>query len=80
MTGFPAAKFGFEDRGTIRDGAIADLVLFDPATIIDQGTFSDPNRYPLGIHKVWVNGALTVDGAQHTGTRAGRTLRRGTTQ
>jgi N-acyl-D-amino-acid deacylase len=76
MTGFPAAKFNLTDRGIIRDGALADLVLFDPATIIDKGTFNDPNQYPLGIHKVWVNGTLTVAGEKHTGARAGRTLRR----
>ena len=80
MTGFPAAKFGFEDRGVIRDGALADLVLFDPCTILDMGTFSDPNQYPVGIHKVWVNGTLTVDGLKHTGARAGRTLRNGATR
>ncbi|MDH3644640.1 MAG: amidohydrolase family protein, partial [Gammaproteobacteria bacterium] len=76
MTGFPAAKFGFTDRGIIRDGAKADLVLFNPQTILDKGTFSDPNQYPVGIEKVWVNGTLTVDGTQHTGARAGTTLRR----
>lgn len=80
MTGFPAAKFDFKDRGVIRDGAMADLVLFDPCTILDKGTFKDPNQYPVGIHKVWVNGTLTVDGMKHTGARAGRTLRRGSTQ
>jgi N-acyl-D-amino-acid deacylase len=80
MTGFPAAKFGFEDRGVIRDGALADLVLFDPSTILDMGTFSDPNQYPVGINKVWVNGTLTVDGLKHTGARAGRTLRNGITR
>jgi N-acyl-D-amino-acid deacylase len=79
MTGFPAAKFGFVDRGTTREGAIADLVLFDPRRIIDKGTFSDPNQYPVGIVKVWVNGTLTVDEQQHTGARAGETLRRGST-
>ena len=80
MTGFPAAKFGFKNRGVIRDGAFADLVLFDPCTILDKGTFNDPNQYPVGIHKVWVNGTLTVAAQQHTGARAGRALRRGSPQ
>ncbi|NIP14655.1 MAG: amidohydrolase family protein [Pseudomonadales bacterium] len=75
MTGFPASKFGFTDRGEIRDGLAADLVLFDPKRIIDVGTFASPNRYPEGIYKVWVNGELTVDGADHTGARAGGPLR-----
>ena len=76
MTGFPASKFGFEDRGVIREGLAADLVLFDPRRILDVGTFSSPNRYPRGISKVWVNGVLTVDADQHTGARAGGSLRR----
>jgi N-acyl-D-amino-acid deacylase len=77
MTGFPAAKFGFKDRGALRAGAKADLVLFDPATIIDRGTFEDPKQTPLGIRSVYVNGTLTVKDAKSTGHRAGRVLRRG---
>jgi N-acyl-D-amino-acid deacylase len=76
MTGFAAAKFGLRDRGAIRAGAIADLVLFDPATIIDRGTFEDPKRAPEGIRAVFVNGALAVDGGKVTGVRTGKVLRR----
>lgn len=76
MTGFPASKFGFTDRGEIREGLAADLVLFDPKRIIDVATFANPNQYPQGISKVWVNGELTVDGSEHTGARAGGPLRR----
>ena len=67
---------GLADRGVIRPGAHADLVLFDPDTIIDVGTFDDPQHPPAGIVGVWVNGErVVVDGA-HTGARPGRTLRR----
>ncbi len=76
MTGLPARKFAFTDRGKIRPGAFADLVVFDPATVIDQGTFTDPNRYPKGIDRVFVNGVEAVRQGQHTGARSGRTLRR----
>lgn len=76
MTGFPASKFGFTDRGEIRPGAFADLVVFDPATVIDQGTFTDPNRTPRGIDHVFVNGVQAVRQGQHTGARSGTTLRR----
>jgi N-acyl-D-amino-acid deacylase len=76
MTGFAAAKFRLADRGVVRAGALADLVLFDPATIIDRGTFEDPKRAPEGIRAVFVNGALAVDGGKVTGVRTGRVLRR----
>ena len=76
MTGLPAAKFGLEDRGLVREGAFADLVLFDPDSVIDVGTFEDPNRYPEGIVHVLVNGTPVVRDGEHTGARPGRALRR----
>lgn len=76
MTGFPAAKFGFNDRGTLKPGMKADLVLFDPARIIDLGTFDNPKRAPAGIAAVYVNGRKTVTDGKPTGERAGRVLRR----
>jgi N-acyl-D-amino-acid deacylase len=76
MTGFAAAKFGLRDRGVVRAGAYADLVLFDPATIIDAGTFEDPKRPPEGIHAVFVNGTKAVEHGKATGVRSGRVLRR----
>jgi len=76
MTGFAAAKFGLRERGVIRPGAFADLVLFDPQRIIDRGTYANPKLPPAGIHAVFVNGALAVEGTQVTGKRAGRVLRR----
>jgi N-acyl-D-amino-acid deacylase len=77
MTGGPAARLGLTDRGTIRDGAAADLVVFDLATVQSHATYDDPRRFPSGIGHVVVNGVLVVDGEKHTGARPGRALRRG---
>jgi N-acyl-D-amino-acid deacylase len=76
MTGFAAAKFGLQDRGVVRAGVFADLLLFDPAKIVDLGTFEDPKRRPAGIHAVFVNGERAVEGGAATGVRTGRVLRR----
>ena len=76
LTSVPAARIGLRDRGIVRDGAVADLVVFDPATVTDEATYVDPARYPAGIQHVIVNGrAAILDGAE-TGERAGRLLRR----
>lgn len=77
MTGMSAAKFGLSDRGEIREGAFADLVLFDAATVIDRGTFEDPNQYPAGIRAVFVNGVGVVENDTVSDARPGRVLRRG---
>jgi N-acyl-D-amino-acid deacylase len=76
MTALPAAQFGLKDRGSLRRGAYADLVLFDPATIADRATFEQPKLPAAGIAYVFVNGrAVWSDGAA-TGARPGRALRR----
>jgi N-acyl-D-amino-acid deacylase len=77
MTGFAARKFGLRDRGIVKEGAIADLVLFDPRRIIDRGTWENPKLTPDGIEAVYVNGVKAVSGGKSTGARAGRVLRRG---
>lgn len=77
MTSVPAAAFGVVDRGAIRVGAFADLVVFDPATIADTATWTEPLGKPVGVRAVFVNGQLAVDGTQATGIRAGRVLRHG---
>jgi len=77
MTGFPAAKFGLNDRGVIAPGAFADLVLFDPETIIDRGTFEDPKQPPEGVRMVLVNGQLVIRDGVATDARPGMALRRG---
>src|SRR5215813_580002 len=63
MTGMPAARLGLSDRGVVRAGAVADLVVFDPATVKDESTYPDPHRYPSGIPYVIVNGHVAVDSA-----------------
>src|SRR5262249_14596742 len=67
MTGLPAAKFRLGDRGVIQPGAAADLVLFDPASIVDTATYDDPRHYPDGIAGVWVNGVAAVRDGRLTG-------------
>lgn len=74
MTSLPASRLGLADRGTVRPGAWADLVLFDPDTIIDRSTFLEPFTLSTGIRHVWVNGVLAWDEPATTGERAGRVL------
>jgi dihydroorotase/N-acyl-D-amino-acid deacylase len=76
MTGFPAAKFGLVDRGVIREGSAADLVVFDPRRIADVASYADPHHPPAGIEHVLVDGTAVVRGGAHTGARPGRALRR----
>jgi dihydroorotase/N-acyl-D-amino-acid deacylase len=76
MTSLPADRLGLAERGRITEGAIADLVIFDPATIADRATFQEPHQYPVGIPFVIVNGEATVDGGEFRDLRAGRVLRR----
>jgi N-acyl-D-amino-acid deacylase len=76
MTGLSAEKFGLKDRGVIRVGAFADLTLFDPASVIDRGTFEAPAQPAAGIEMVMVNGAVALEGGRITGARPGRALRR----
>ncbi len=76
-TGFPARRLGLKDRGLVKEGLAADLVVFDPATVIDRATFEEPHQYPLGIPYVLVAGAPVVWDGRHTGARPGRVLRRG---
>ncbi len=77
LTSVPAARLGLRDRGVIREGALADLVVFDPATVADVATYGDPARHPTGIEHVIVNGRLAVQDGNETGERAGRLLRHG---
>jgi N-acyl-D-amino-acid deacylase len=77
MTGAPAARLGLTDRGLLRDGYAADLVVFDPARVRSNATYDQPRAFPDGIEFVAVNGELVVDGGRHTGGLPGRALRRG---
>ncbi|MBP6059676.1 MAG: D-aminoacylase [Candidatus Saccharicenans sp.] len=75
MTGFPAERFNLKQRGLIKPGYLADLVLFDYEKIQDKATWSDPHHYPEGIPYVLVNGKLVVDEGQITGQLPGKILR-----
>ena len=77
MTGAAATRLGIKQRGTIRDGGYADLVVFDPATVRSNATYDEPRQFPTGIEHVVVNGKLVVDGATHTGATPGRGIRFG---
>jgi N-acyl-D-amino-acid deacylase len=72
MTSLPAKRLNWTDRGVIRVGAFADLVLFNPETVIDRSTFSNPFALPTGIEKVFVNGVLVWNSNRPTGARPGR--------
>ena len=76
MTSFPAARLGLVDRGLIRPGMKADLVLFNAETVIDRSTFEEPRRLSTGIHRVWVNGQAVWLGSASSGRRPGQVLTR----
>jgi N-acyl-D-amino-acid deacylase len=76
MTSLPADRLGLTDRGRIAEGAWADLVLFDPATVVDKATFEQPHQYPEGIPYVFVNGVPVVDDGTFTDQRPGVMLRK----
>ncbi len=77
MTSMPAALLGLRDRGQVREGMRADLVLFDPRRVEDRATLEEPRQEPAGIDMVLVNGTIAVEGGTPTGAQAGRVLRRG---
>ena len=76
MTSLPASTFGLKDRGVLKVGAVADLVVFDPETIQDKATFTDPHHYATGYRLVLVNGVPVVESDVHTGARPGQIVRR----
>lgn len=77
LASLPASILGLEDRGTIEAGKRADLVAFDPGTVRDRATFTDPLRYPVGIPYVVVNGAVAIDDGVWTEARPGTVVRGG---
>ncbi len=74
MTAVPAERFGLKDRGLLRPGKAADVVIFDPETITDTATYDDPRSFPIGVEHVLVNGRLAVEHDTPTGVLAGRAL------
>jgi N-acyl-D-amino-acid deacylase len=75
LAGTPAQRLGLADRGVVREGAVADLVVFDPATVAAGSTFDDPRRPAVGIPYVLVNGAIAIHEGERTDALAGRVLR-----
>jgi N-acyl-D-aspartate/D-glutamate deacylase len=78
MTSLNAAKLGLRDRGLVREGMVADLVLFDAERVIDRATYTEPFQYNEGIETVIVGGQIVLEQGRHTGAKPGRVLRRGT--
>jgi len=74
MTSLPAQKFGLRDRGLLREGMAADIVVFDEKEVIDLSTYEKPHAYSKGFQYVLVNGQVVVEDGKHNGTRSGKTL------
>jgi N-acyl-D-amino-acid deacylase len=74
MTALPSARLKLADRGLLRPGMKADIVVFDPATVADAATFEAPHQYALGVPFVLVNGTVVVEDGKITGARPGRVL------
>lgn len=74
MTSLPAQRFGLHERGLLRVGMAADIVVFDPARVRDRATFDQPHAYAEGFRYVLVNGEVTIEGGKHTGVKAGEIL------
>jgi N-acyl-D-aspartate/D-glutamate deacylase len=70
----PAQVLGLKDRGLLREGYWADVVVLDPDTVADTATYDNPKQYPKGIDYVLVNGAVVIDKGHHTGARPGRVV------
>ena len=77
MTGMPAERLGMTDRGLVEAGLVADLVIFDPETIIDHSTFEKPHQLSDGVRHLLINGEAVISDGEHTAARPGRVLRRG---
>jgi N-acyl-D-amino-acid deacylase len=76
MTSLPAQKFGLKERGLLREGFAADVVIFNPETIIDKSVFDNPHQFAAGIPYVIVNGKVVIEDGTHNGTRSGKALRK----
>lgn len=78
MTGLPARRLGLRDRGILREGAVADITVFNPITVQDRATFAEPHQTPLGIEYVFVAGKLALERGSPTGVLAGKVLGKNT--
>jgi N-acyl-D-amino-acid deacylase len=75
MTGRPATRLGLTNRGFVKPGQVADLVLFDPATVIDKSTYEQPRELSMGIESVFISGSYVIKDRQRTGQLLGRSVR-----
>ena len=75
MTSLAAQKFQLKDRGLLKEGMAADIVIFDLNEVTDKATFEHPHQYSEGFHYVLVNGQIVIDNGKQTGTRSGMTLK-----
>lgn len=75
LSQLPATNLKIQKRGSLTEGNYADVVLFDPATIIDKATFEDPHQYSEGVKHVFVNGTQVLKDGEHTGETPGRVVR-----
>ena len=75
MTSLPAANIQIRERGQLKEGFYADVVVFDPATVTDHATFPDPHQYATGVEQVLVNGVRVIQDGEHTGATPGRVVR-----
>ena len=76
MTSLPAQKFQLSDRGLLKEGFAADILIFDEKEVQDLSTFEKPHAYSKGFNYVLVNGAVVVDKGNHLGTKSGKALRK----
>ena len=76
MTSTTASKFGFHKRGQITEDFFADIVIFNPDTVIDRATWENPHQYPIGIEYVIVNGEIVINEGEHTGLLPGKILKK----
>lgn len=76
-TGLPAEMLGFSDRGLLKKGFVADIVVIDPISIQDKATYSDPHQYSTGILCVLISGTPVIEDGEYNGTLTGKSLQRG---
>src|SRR5213596_1128446 len=74
LSGLPATNLGLDHRGFLKEGMFADVVVFDPATIVDRATYDKPHQYAVGVKHVFVNGVQVLKDGEHTGAKPGRAL------
>jgi N-acyl-D-amino-acid deacylase len=75
LTSLPAHNLKLRERGELKPGYFADIVIFDPATIADHATFAQPQQYATGVHDVFVNGVQVLKDGEHTGAKPGQVVR-----